>query len=505
MPSRSHRRTPNSHRRRLGLATGAVLVAGAIAVPAVNAATEPAVTAKASAKRLHDDFNGDGYADLAVGAPGTTVNTQARAGSVSVLYGSASGLSTSRKQVLKGPGVKDPEGWRGLYGSHLESGDLDGDGYADLVSVIQDYKVDIDDGYTVQVAWGGPDGLSAQPTTLMWTPLVPAATGLFTVADVDGDKHPDLVTLSNDDWQSWDPEKSNGDGTVFHGPSDREGRPAKKDYFTIAGKTQSYQSLTAGDVDGDGAADLAVRTTKADGTRGVELLLGGTGGFTRKGLLKDAQGRTVPGEDAAIGDLDKDGYGDIVVGHSSESTTGLPTKGGAVAVVYGGPQGVSTSRKAVWINQDTAGVPGAAEKGDGMGTGLSIGDTDGDGYLDVATGLPGEDLDAVTDAGAVLVLRGGASGLTGTGAKAFTQNTAKVPGTAEKSDRFGADTALVDADGDKRNGLVVGDPDENATDGSAWVLSTTSTGITATGSFSFGPATMGFTASKARFGAAVSG
>lgn len=504
MPSRSHRRTPISRRRRLGLATGVVLVAGAIAVPAVNAATESAVTAKASTKRLHDDFNGDGFADVAIGAPGTTVNTQERAGSVSVLYGSASGLAASRKQVLKGPGVKDPEGWRGLYGSQLESGDLDGDGYADLVSVIQDYKVDIDNGHTVQVNWGGPGGLSAQPTTIVWTPLKSATTGLFTVADVDGDQHPDVVTLTDDDWLSADPEKTNGDGTVFHGPFDREGHPAKKDYFTIAGKSQSYQSLTAGDVDGDGAADLAVRTTKADGSRGVELLLGGTGGFTRKGLLKDAQGRVVPGDDAAIGDLNKDGHGDIVIGHPAESTTGLPTKGGAVAVVYGGPQGVSTTRKAVWINQDTAGVPGAAEKGDGMGTGLSLGDTNGDGYLEVATGLPGEDLDTVAEAGAVLVLRGGASGLTGTGSKAFTQSTAHVPGTAEKGDKFGAATVLVDADGDKKDGLVVGDPDENATDGSVWVFSTTSTGITATGSFSFGPTTMGFTASKARFGAAVS-
>ena len=228
MPSRSHRRTPISRRRRLGLATGAVLVAGAIAVPAVNATTESAVTAKASAKRLHDDFNGDGFADVAIGAPGTTVNTQERAGSVSVLYGSASGLATSRKQVLKGPGVKDPEGWRGLYGSRLESGDLDGDGYADLVSVIQDYKVDIDNGHTVQVNWGGPSGLSAQPTTIVWTPLKSATTGLFTVADVDGDQHPDVVTLTDDDWLSADPEKTNGDGTVFHGPFDREGTPPRR-------------------------------------------------------------------------------------------------------------------------------------------------------------------------------------------------------------------------------------------------------------------------------------
>lgn len=171
--------------------------------------------------------------------------------------------------------------------------------------------------------------------------------------------------------------------------------------------------------------------------------------------------------------------------------------------MYGGPNGVSTTRKPVWINQDTAGVPGAAEHGDGMGSGLSIGDTDGDGYLDVATGLPGEDFDGITDAGTVLVLRGSANGLTATGYKAFSQNTGGVPGTAEKGDRFGAETALVDADGDRKNGLIVGDPAENAGNGSVWVFSATSGGITAGGSFSFGSATMGLRPTGARFGASL--
>ncbi|WP_406335872.1 FG-GAP repeat protein [Streptomyces sp. NBC_00203] len=58
-----------------------------------------------------------------------------------------------------------------------------------------------------------------------------------------------------------------------------------------------------------------------------------------------------------------------------------------------------------------------------MGSGLSIGDTNGDGYPDVVTGLPGEDFDGLTDADTVLVLRGSANGLTTTGIKSFSQNT----------------------------------------------------------------------------------
>ncbi|MDO0914996.1 FG-GAP-like repeat-containing protein [Streptomyces sp. DT2A-34] len=510
MASRSRRRRLLSRRRRLVLATGVTLVAGALAVPAVNAATTEATATTPSTKRLHDDFNGDGYPDLAIGAPGTTVNTQAGAGAVSVLYGSASGLSTSRKQVLKGPGVPDPEAWEGLYGTYLESADLDGDGYADLVSFMKAYMMDVEDGYAVEVNWGGPSGLSATMTRLTWAPQGRPWNGRFTVADVDGDKHPDLVTLSNDNWMSGEPDGADSPhGTVFHGPFDRDGRPAKKDYFRVNPEDpQNYQAITAGDVNGDGIADLAVRSTFVDesDSRGVELLLGGADGFTYKGLLKDAQGRIVGGEDVEIGDLNKDGYGDIVVGHSDDSYDSdveLPTKGGALAVVHGGPGGVSTTREPVWINQDTAGVPGAGERGDGMGSGLSIGDTNGDGYLDVATGLPGEDFDGLTDAGTVLVLRGSANGLTATGYKAFSQNTSGVPGTAEKLDRFGAQTALVDANADKKDGLMVGDPAENANNGSVWVFSAGSGGITAVGSFSFGSATMGLPATGAKFGAAL--
>jgi hypothetical protein len=502
--------TSLSRRRRLAIATGIALLAGALAVPAAGATTSTAATASTpSPKRLHDDFNGDGYPDLAIGAPGTTVNGVAKAGAVSVLYGASSGLSTSRKQVLKWPASPDFEGsGSGGYGTNLQSADLDGDGYADLVSSVWDYMMDVDSGYAVVVNWGGPNGLSAPAQTLAWSPRN-EWQGQFTVGDVDGDKHPDLVTLGADAWLGETPDTDNGDGTVRHGPITRDRGAAKKTYFEVDPQRYStYQSLTAGDVTGDGIADLAVRTGDPDesDSRAVALLTGGADGLTFKGWLRDAQGRSVGGEEVAIGDLNKDGYGDIVVGHSDDSydsDVDMPTKGGALGVVYGGPNGVSTTRRPVWINQDTAGVPGAGEHGDGMGSGLSIGDTDGDGYLDVATGLPGEDFDGITDAGSVLVLRGSANGLTGTGAKSFSQNTSGVPGTAEKPDRFGAETALVDANADKKDGLIVGDPAENANNGSVWVFSATSTGITASGSFSFGSATVGLPATGARFGASL--
>ncbi|PZG85194.1 hypothetical protein C1I97_33690 [Streptomyces sp. NTH33] len=97
-------------------------------------------------------------------------------------------------------------------------------------------------------------------------------------------------------------------------------------------------------------------------------------------------------------------------------------------------------------------------------SGLS-GDFDGDGYRDIAVGVPEESLGAKQDAGAVVVLRGSARGLTGTGAKSFSQNTSGVPGTAESRDFFGDAVFLPDVTGDRRAELIAGARGENGDTG----------------------------------------
>lgn len=495
----SLRRGPRPRRGRLALATGVALLAGALTMPAAHAAPAETTTTP-SGKRLHDDFNGDGFPDLAIGAPDSTVGTQAKAGAISVLYGASSGLSTSRKQVLTWPDRSGAEA-KARYGSSLQSADLDRDGYADLLSHVDLSAVSPHEGRVLMVNWGGPSGLSATPILLKNLPA--DYDGTFAAGDFDGDGNPDLAVSGDGD------RGTVGGGTVLHGPFTRDGAGARAARFDFVPDEPYYfgYAFAAGDVTGDRIADLAVHIHFMDGDSGtgaIALLAGGPSGFTFKGVLKDARNRVIQGDDLEIGDLNKDGYGEIVAGHSTDGTDydlDLPVKGGAVIVTYGGPNGVSTTRKPVYINQDTPGVPGVGEWRDGMGSALSIADTDGDGYQDVVTGLPGEDFDGLTDAGSVLVLRGSANGLTGTGAKSFSQNTAGVPGAAEKGDRFGAETALLDPNQDRRHSLVVGDPAENANNGSVWHFSATSTGITASGSTTFGAATLGATSTGARFGA----
>ncbi|MEU6252375.1 FG-GAP repeat protein [Streptomyces sp. NPDC047043] len=126
-------------------------------------------------------------------------------------------------------------------------------------------------------------------------------------------------------------------------------------------------------------------------------------------------------------------------------------------------------------------------------------DFNGDGCPDPAVGAPADQVSRV------LVLRGSANGLTGSGAKVFSQNTGGVPGVAEKGDAFGAQTALVDAKGDKKAELAVGDPAENANNGAVWIFPGTSGGITARGTFVFGAAKVGAPATGVRFGASLTG
>ncbi|HEX6077616.1 MAG TPA: integrin alpha, partial [Micromonosporaceae bacterium] len=98
-----------------------------------------------------DDFNADGYADVAVAVSGENGN-----GRVYVFDGSATGLDLTTVEVLSHLTVG--EGW---FGWSMATGDLDGDGYGDLVATD---PVNAE----VKVLFGGADGL-AQDRQKSWT------------------------------------------------------------------------------------------------------------------------------------------------------------------------------------------------------------------------------------------------------------------------------------------------------------------------------------------------
>ena len=113
------------------------------------------------------------------------------------------------------------------------------------------------------------------------------------------------------------------------------------------------------------------------------------------------------------------------------------------------------------------------------------GDFNGDGRDDLAVGVVGEDLGGASNAGAVNVLYGGPGGLSATGDQFWRQNSTGVLGASEKDDSFGYALAAGDFNGDGRDDLAVGVPDEDiggvATVGAVNVLYGGAGGLSATG------------------------
>ncbi|WP_330278953.1 VCBS repeat-containing protein [Streptomyces sp. NBC_00056] len=245
----------------------------------------------------------------------------------------------------------------------------------------------------------------------------------------------------------------------------------------------------------------------------AQHLAGGFGGGDAFVYLGASTGPTLQTEAGpgyagafAVADFDRDGHDDLVVGSDFVSVTDQTAKGGYATVFYGGAAGVDTARTAVF-SQDTAGVPGTDEYHDSFGGALAAGDVNGDGYPDLAVGANFETIGSAEQAGNVWVLRGGASGLTGTGAQSFNQGTAGVPGANESSDLFGDAIHLTDHNKDGRADLSVGAGGENSDDGAVWVLRGSTAGVTATGAVSFGASSVGIGKSgdDPMFGDALSG
>src|SRR3954449_5187448 len=92
------------------------------------------VPAAAASSGIPSDFNGDGYADLAIGAPGEGVGGHGAAGSVTILYGSHPGLSSTAalRLTAASPGVAGATGKGFRFGGSIAAGDFNGDAYSDL-------------------------------------------------------------------------------------------------------------------------------------------------------------------------------------------------------------------------------------------------------------------------------------------------------------------------------------------------------------------------------------
>ncbi len=345
------------------------------------------------------DFDNDGFDDLAIGVPNEAIGSLVGAGAVNVLYGTSAGLSATASQLWH----QDSSNIVGAaeagdrFGAALAAGDFDNDGIDDLAIGVPKEAIDsIEDAGAVNVIYGTNAGLRADGNQV-WHQNTSGIGGAAEAGDQFG------AALASGDF--------NGDGRAD---------------LAIGVPNEAIGSLV-----GAGAVNTIYGSPTGLSSSSSQVWHQNVTGIGGGSEAHDRFGASL-----TAGDFNFDGRADLAIGVPGEAI-GSVQSAGASNVLYGSSAGLNAAGDQLW-HQNVSGVGGASEQNDLFGSALVSGDFDGDGIADLAIGVGNESIESVVGAGAVNVLYGiSGSGLTTNSSQLWHQNSAGIAGTAEANDGFG--------------------------------------------------------------------
>lgn len=364
-------------------------------------------------KGMNRDINGDGYPDLVIGAYQYNSNL----GRAYIYYskgtqGIASGADTTAAAIITGITAN------GTLGRSVAVGDANGDGYADVAlaggSTLSPAFV-----FHSQ----GPSGISSGTTAIASTTITSSVAGNFgfssAFGDMNGDGYADLVLTNSAATTNKGAAyifKSQG----VNGIANSSDTTA---HVIINGTATSFlgQSADLGDVNGDGFDDLAIAahqttvTQALDGTVYVFYSAGSTGiAATAEGnaaTVLSGSGAGNFGRNIALGDVNGDGFQDLAI------TAPTTTAGGTLYIfVSRGGAGIASQADTTATSQILSATPASL-----FGFSMDLGDVNGDGFADMVTGnnstnfgylflSNGTTIPGNTSAGANAIITGSVSG-----------------------------------------------------------------------------------------------